>query len=93
MFQTFAQRFQQLDFLGARYYDNVNDGFDGNNNATDSLCVWPSAPSHRLWHVRARAGLPCPACTCSPSARTLLPPSLPPSLQAPPTPSMPAAMS
>jgi hypothetical protein len=37
MFQTFAQRFQQLDFLGARYYDNVNDGFDGNNNATDSL--------------------------------------------------------
>ena len=37
MFQTFAQHFQQLDFLGARYYDNVNDGFDGNNNATDSL--------------------------------------------------------
>ena len=37
MFQTFAQHFTQLDFLGARYYDNVNDGFDGNNNATDSL--------------------------------------------------------
>jgi hypothetical protein len=43
MFQTFAQRFTQLDFLGARYYDNVNDGFDGNNNATDSLCV-PRSP-------------------------------------------------
>lgn len=39
MFQTFAQRFQQLDFFGARYYDNVNDGFDGNNNATDSLLI------------------------------------------------------
>jgi len=37
MFQTFAHHFTQLDFFGARYYDNVNDGFDGNNNATDSL--------------------------------------------------------
>jgi hypothetical protein len=37
MFETFARQFTQLDFFGGRYYDNVNDGFDGNNNATDSL--------------------------------------------------------
>ena len=52
MFQTFAQRFTQLDFLGARYYDNVNDGFDGNNNATDSLCVPRSPrPCSASWRV------------------------------------------
>jgi len=39
MFQTFAHHFQVLDFLGARYGDNVNDGFDGNNNSTDSLLI------------------------------------------------------
>ncbi|MGB1595464.1 MAG: hypothetical protein ACPIOQ_22065 [Promethearchaeia archaeon] len=39
MFHTLAIHFQSLDFLGARYYDSVNDGYDGNNNATDSLCV------------------------------------------------------
>ena len=42
MFHTLAIHFQSLDFLGARYYDSVNDGYDGNNNATDSLCAPPS---------------------------------------------------
>jgi hypothetical protein len=39
MFHTLTVHFTKLDFLGARYYDNVNDGFDGNNNATDSLLI------------------------------------------------------
>jgi hypothetical protein len=39
MFHTLAIHFQSLDFLGARYYDSVNDGYDGNNNATDSLLI------------------------------------------------------
>lgn len=39
MFHLMAQRFTQLDFLGGRYYQSANDGMDGNNNATDSLCV------------------------------------------------------
>ena len=45
MFHLMSQRFTQLDFLGGRYYQSANDGMDGNNNATDSLCVslpWPS---------------------------------------------------
>jgi hypothetical protein len=44
MFHLMAQRFTQLDFLGGRYYQGVNDGMDGNNNATDSLCVPMSPP-------------------------------------------------
>ena len=39
MFHLMSQRFTQLDFLGGRYYQSANDGMDGNNNATDSLCV------------------------------------------------------
>jgi hypothetical protein len=49
MFHTLTVHFTKLDFLGARYYDNVNDGFDGNNNATDSLCVTFNA-SYQLLH-------------------------------------------
>ena len=53
MFHLMAQRFTQLDFLGGRYYQSANDGMDGNNNATDSLCVrMPPPPC---------SSLPCPS--------------------------------
>ena len=45
MFHLMSQRFTQLDFLGGRYYQSANDGMDGNNNATDSLCVSLPLPS------------------------------------------------
>ncbi|EKX48194.1 hypothetical protein GUITHDRAFT_105805 [Guillardia theta CCMP2712] len=31
------RRMSRLDLLGARYYDNTNDGLDGNNGATEAM--------------------------------------------------------
>lgn len=37
MFEALRPMLTKLDLLGGRWYQSANDGFDGNNSATEAM--------------------------------------------------------